>query len=84
MNNTKILAIVAVLMAATLIVGVTATQTALASSRGGGDEDGNTVTVLIAKNKAHASGWDTRVNQEAENTICTHPHDECVSEDSVK
>jgi hypothetical protein len=84
MSNTRTLAIVAVLMAATLVVGVTATQTALASSRGDGEENGNTITVLIAKNKGFASGFDSKVNQEAENTICTHPHDECVSEDSVK
>jgi hypothetical protein len=87
MNNTKktkTLAIVAVLTAAILVVGVTATQTALASSRGDDDKNGNTVTILIAKNKAYASGWDTKVNQEAENTICTHPNDECVSEDTVK
>jgi hypothetical protein len=99
MNNTKTLAIVAVLMAATLVVGVTFAATAAHSAsaylkkkpgqddkkdkaRDGGNENGNTITVLIAKNKGYASGFDTNVNQEAENTICTHPGENstCTSE----
>ena len=107
MNNTRTLAIVAVLTAATLVVGLTvaATMTPPAfawkkerqdkyvkrgqdgskkgtrdnqtrdSSNGGGsgNENGNTVTVLAAKNKGFASGFDTSLDQEAQNVICTHP-----------
>jgi hypothetical protein len=117
MNNTRTLAIVAVLTAATLVVGLTvaATMTTSASAggkrygqdkymRGGhdgykkgtrdngndggsGNRNGNTVTILKAENKGSASGWDTKVNQEAENLICTHPSEDgngyggtCVSE----
>jgi hypothetical protein len=87
MTNTRTtLAIVAVLTAATLVVGVTlaaaaATQSALAS-RKGGNENGNTVTILVNKQKAYQSGWDNKQELEASNVICTHPHDdnECVSE----
>jgi hypothetical protein len=87
MNNTRTtLAIVAVLTAATLVVGVTlaaaaTTQSALAS-RKGGNENGNTVTILVNKQKAYQSGWDNKQELEASNVICTHPHDdnECVSE----
>ena len=45
------------------------------SSNGGGsgNENGNTVTVLAAKNKGFASGFDTSLDQEAQNVICTHP-----------
>jgi hypothetical protein len=102
MSNTKTsLAIVAVLMAATLVVGVTFAATAAHSASayvkkkpgqddkkdkardgGNGNQNGNTVTVLKADNKGSASGFDTSVNQEAENTICTHPGENatCTSE----
>jgi hypothetical protein len=95
MNNTRTLAIVAVLMAATLVVGTfaatAATQSAFAYSQkkpdkardnGSGNRNGNTITALKCQNKGFASGWDTKVNQECENTICTHPGDgaTCVSE----
>jgi hypothetical protein len=87
MSNTKILTIVAVLSAATLVVGVTFAATsansAFAYKRGDKERDndnGNTITALIAKNKGYASGFDTSVEQEASNVICTHPSDECVSE----
>jgi hypothetical protein len=100
MNNTKTLAIVAVLMAATLVVGVTFAATAAHSASaylkkkpgqddkkdnkardgGSGNENGNTVTILKADNKGHASGFDTDVNQEAENLICTHPSSACTVE----
>jgi hypothetical protein len=40
---------------------------------GSGNENGNTVTVLAAKNKGFASGFDTSLDQEAQNVICTHP-----------
>ena len=95
MNNTKTsLAIVAVLTAATLVVGLTFAATAHSASaaygkddkkdkaRDGGNENGNTVTILKAQNKGSASGWDTSVDQEAENLICTHPGDNatCTSE----
>ena len=124
MNNTRTLAIVAVLTAATLIVGLTvsATMTPPAfawkkerqdkylkrgqdgskkdgqdaykkgtrdnqtrdngNDGGSGNQNGNTVTILKAQNKGFASGFDTAVNQEAENTICTHPSTNCIAEGS--
>jgi hypothetical protein len=138
MNNTRTLAIVAVLTGATLVVGLTvaATMTTSASAggkrygqdkymRGGqdgykkdgqdkyakrgaghdgykkggqdtykkgtrdngndgnsGNQNGNTVTILKADNKGFTSGFDTAVNQEADNTICTHPSTNCISEGS--
>jgi hypothetical protein len=33
-----------------------------------------------AQNKGFASGFDTKVNQEADNTICTHPSTSCTVE----
>jgi hypothetical protein len=97
MSNTKTsLAIVAVLTAATLVVGLTVAATAhsvyaaygkddkkdKARDGGNGNENGNTVTVLKAQNKGSASGFDTNVDQEAENLICTHPGENatCTSE----
>src|SRR6187200_3015181 len=117
MNNTRTLAIVAVLTAATLVVGLTVAATITTSASAGGkrygqdsykkdgqdtynkgtrdngndggsgNRNGNTVTILKAENKGSASGWDTKVNQEAENLICTHPSEDgngyggtCVSE----
>jgi hypothetical protein len=108
MNNTKTktkttLTMVAILTAATLVVGVTLAATTHPAAfaylqkkpgyddkkdkakDGGGNENGNTITALIAKNKGYASGFDTTVNQEAGNTICTHPGENstCVSEGAV-
>ena len=79
------LTIVAVFMAATLVVGtfavttttIATTQTAFAFSKNKkGDENsknGNTITALKCQNKGSASGFDTAVDQECENLICTHP-----------
>jgi hypothetical protein len=91
MNNTKTtLALVAVFMAATLVVGTIAataitTQTAFAAPQkkpghadkktrdnGSGNGNGNTVTIEECKNRGSASGFDTAVDQECENLICTH------------
>jgi hypothetical protein len=103
MNNTRTLAIVAVLMAATLVVGTFATmattQSAYAYAKkkpqghddkktrdnGSWNRNGNTITALKCQNKGSASGFDTAVNQECENTICTHPSAgaTCVSEAAV-
>jgi len=102
MNNTttkRNLALAAVFMAATLVVGtfaVTTTtiattgQSAFAYSqkkKGGGDNgkgngNGNTVTIEECKNRGSASGFDTTVDQECENLICTHPGENatCVQE----
>jgi hypothetical protein len=92
MNNItkRNLALVAVFMAATLVVGTfattTLTQTALAYSqkKKGNDNsrNGNTVTIEDCKNKGSASGFDTAVDQECENLICTHPggNATCVQE----
>jgi hypothetical protein len=84
MNNTKTitLTIVAVFMAATLVVGTAgsfATKTAFAASN---NNNGNTVTIEECKNRGSASGFDTALDQECENLICTHPGPgaTCVSE----
>jgi hypothetical protein len=106
MNNTKTkttLTMVAILTAATLVVGVTLAATTHPAAfaylqkkpgyddkkdkakDGSGNENGNTVTILKCKNKGSASGWDTNVNQECENLICTHPSTgaSCVRENEV-
>jgi hypothetical protein len=96
MNNTKTIAIVAVLTAATLVVGVTfaatATSVAFAYKKGqdgrkdkgrdNGNENGNTVTIQAEKQKASVSGFDNNATQEASNVICTHPSTSCVVEGS--
>jgi hypothetical protein len=96
MNNTKTLAIVAILTAATLVVGVSFAATHSASAyyqkRGGdkkddkrdGNANGNTVTIQEEKQKASVSGWDNTAEQEAQNVICTHPGENatCTSEGS--
>jgi hypothetical protein len=84
MNNATSLAIAAILMAATLIVGgtfsATTAQSAFAyqkkkvgGTQDGGSKNGNTVTTEECKNRGSASGFDTTTNQECENLICTHP-----------
>ena len=101
-NNTttrNLTSIVAVLMAATLVVGTFATmaitQSAYAYAKkplqddnkktrdnGSGNGNGNTVTIEECKNKGSASGFDTALDQECENLICTHPGENatCVQE----
>jgi hypothetical protein len=98
MNNTttkRNLALAAVFMAATLVVGTfavtttTTTQSAYAYSQkkdnGKGNDNGNTVTIEECKNKGSASGFDTALDQECENLICTHPGNNatCVQEGAV-
>ena len=89
MNNTKRnLSLVAIFMAATLVVGTFAltttttatTQTAFAYKKDSGN--GNTVTIEECKNRGSASGFDTALDQECENLICTHPGENatCVQE----
>jgi hypothetical protein len=112
MNNTRTLAIVAVLTAATLVVGLTVagTMTPPAFAGGGkkgghdkyvkrgghdgykkdgqgkytrgsqgnggkdnGSGNGNTNTVQVLKQNAKASGKNSTVEQNGENSICTHP-----------
>jgi hypothetical protein len=94
MNNTKTSAMVAVFIAATLVVAGTfaATHSAFAylpkkdnkkeKERDGGNDNGNTVTAQINKQKAYQSGFDNDQSQESENVICTHPgsNSSCVSE----
>ena len=87
MNNTKTLAIVAVLTAATLVVGGTfAASSAQSAFAGGreGNENGNTITIQVCKQKAYQSGWDNTQEQECGNTICTHPASDasCVRENT--
>jgi hypothetical protein len=77
MNNTRTLAIAAVLMAATLVVGGTlgATTSVFAYQKKGesGSKNGNTVTIQKCKQDATQSGFDNNQGQECENLICTHP-----------
>jgi hypothetical protein len=95
MNNTRTLtAIVAIFVAATLVVGTLAAtaQSTYAyfpkkddkrdKEKDGGNNNGNTVTAQINKQKASQSGFDNVQEQEAENVICTHPgsNSSCVSE----
>jgi hypothetical protein len=93
MNNATSLAIAAILMAATLIVGATFSATTAQSAfayqkkkvggtQDGGSKNGNTVTIEECKNRGSASGFDTALDQECENLICTHPGDNatCVQE----
>ena len=117
MNNTRTLAIVAVLTAATLVVGLTVAATMTTSAFAGGgkgygqdkymkggqdgykkdghdkyvkgtqaygkDKDsgnGNTNTIQILKQNAKASGKNSTVEQNGENSICTHPSETCTSQ----
>jgi hypothetical protein len=52
---------------------------------GSGNGNGNTVTVEECENRGSASGFDTALDQECENLICTHPGAgaTCVSEAAV-
>ena len=91
-TKTRTLATVAVLTAATLVVGITfaATHSAFAyfpkkddkkdKERDGGNDNGNTVTAQVNKQKESQSGWDNQQEQEAQNTICTHPGNTCTQE----
>jgi hypothetical protein len=99
MNNTttrtkRNLALVAVFMAATLVVGTFATTTTIATTQTAfaysqkkdnkkdGSGNGNTITIQKCKQAATQSGWDNNQGQECENLICTHPGENatCVQE----
>jgi hypothetical protein len=94
MNNATNLAIAAILMAAILVVGATFSTTTtqltafayqkkkVGGTQDGGSKNGNTVTIEECKNKGSASGFDTALDQECENLICTHPGNNatCVQE----
>ena len=98
MNNTKTknLAIVAVLMAATLVVGLTfaaattttaTTHSAFAYQMKGagqnyGNDNGNTLTPQTNRQYGIVSGFDNSFNQELKNLICTHPSATCSTEGS--
>jgi hypothetical protein len=91
MNNTKTLAIAAILIAGTLVVGGTLAATSATSAfayqkkRGQDDsKNGNTVTIQACKQRGSVSGHDNTLGQECGNTICTHPSSgaTCVSEGS--
>ena len=90
MNNTKTanLAVAAIFIAVTLVVGGTFASTSAFAyvkkgpqdnkrgardNNGSGNGNGNTITVEKCKNRGSASGFDTATNQECENLICTHP-----------
>ncbi len=78
MNKTRTLGIVAVLTAATLVIAVTlATTTPSVFAK----HDGNTVTVQKNKQKAIQSGFDNSFDQDATNSICTHPFSLCLNTD---
>ena len=99
-NNTTTPAIVAIFMIATLVIGATfpartaTTQLAFApvSKKGVGGQqqenskNGNTVTIEECKNRGSASGFDTSMNQECENLICTHPGENatCTQEGAAR
>jgi hypothetical protein len=86
MNNTKSLTVIAaILIAATLVVGIlaiTTTKTAFAASN---NNSGNTVTAQINRQHGSGSGFDNDPEQEGQNTICTHPESgaSCVSENGA-
>jgi hypothetical protein len=86
-NNTMTPAIVAILMIATLVVGVTLAATMTTSAFAGGykkgkqanvgkdnngSNNGNTNNIEIQKQKAKASGKFSIVDQNGQNVICTH------------
>ena len=86
MNNTKTLAIVAILTAATLVVGVTLAysntisiclsrkrKTRERTRKEIMERNGNTVTIQKCKQKGSVSGFDNTAEQESQNVICTHP-----------
>ncbi|MGC2427621.1 MAG: hypothetical protein WA421_11340 [Nitrososphaeraceae archaeon] len=88
MNNTRNLTIAAILIAATLVVGVTfaaTTQSAFAARKGDRNENGNTITEQKCKQYGIVSGFDNTAEQECQNVICTHPSSDgsCVSEGSA-
>src|SRR5438876_9410601 len=49
------------------------------------NKNGNTVTIEECKNRGSASGFDTALDQECENLICTHPGNNatCTQEGAV-
>jgi hypothetical protein len=92
MNNTttrkRNLALAAIFIAATLVVGAIATTTTIATTQsayayskkgadkkdnGKGNDNGNTITIQKCKQAATQSGFDNNQGQECENVICTHP-----------
>jgi hypothetical protein len=81
MNNTttKTPVMVAILMAATLVVGLTVaatiTPSAFASQKRQdiSSKNGNTNTLQKCKQAATESGFDNTEEQECQNVICTHP-----------
>jgi hypothetical protein len=89
-DNTRILAMLAILMTATLVVGgtlaATTTPSAFAYQKKKGSQDGsendNTVTPQNNKQDGIVSGFDNSFNQELQNLICTHPSATCSTEGS--
>jgi hypothetical protein len=84
MNNTTNLAIAAILIATTLVVGTfvtttIGTQSAFAYQKkkrdkgnGNGNGNANTITLQKCKQAASESGFDNTADKECENLICTH------------
>jgi hypothetical protein len=85
-RTTTLTAIAAViLMAATIVVGGSIAATSVKSAFAASNNSGNTVTAQINSQSATQSGFDNTQEQEAQNTICTHPGNNasCVSENAA-
>ena len=89
MNNTTrtLAAIVLIFTAVTLVAGGTlaATSTAFAyqnkgTQYNGKGNNGNTNTIQLLKQNAKESGKFSIVEQNGENSICTHPSEACTSQ----
>src|SRR6266487_5081633 len=96
MNNTTtrttLTAIAAILIAATLVVGIgtfAAAHSAYAyqkkGDKGNGNGNGNTVTAQKNKQDGTQSGFDNLFEEEGQNLICTHPGNNatCVEEEGA-
>jgi hypothetical protein len=61
-------------------------NTRVNGSGGNSNKNGNTVTIEECKNRGSAGGFDTDLDQECENLICTHPGNNatCTQEGVVK
>jgi hypothetical protein len=89
MNKTRTLAIVAILTAVILVVGVTfaaiSTPSAFAYQKKrsqDGSKNDNTITPQKSKQGGIVSGFDNAFNQELQTLLCTHPSATCSTEGS--
>jgi hypothetical protein len=78
-NKTQNLtAITAILLAATLVVSGTFASTMTKTAFAASNKNGNTVTAQKAQNEGSASGFDTSLDEGAQNVICTHPGENAI------